>query len=52
MVHAAPGQVPIMAKADSMTVDELQGFRRDVRESLAQVRGVCHVIQCPVGCAG
>ena len=31
-------QVPILAKADSMTVEELQAFRRDVRDALAQVR--------------
>ena len=31
-------QVPIVAKADSMTVEELHEFRADVREKLGNVR--------------
>lgn len=31
-------QVPVIAKADSMTVDELRQFRKYVRSELEQVR--------------
>jgi septin family protein len=30
-------QVPVLAKADSMTVDELRDFRRSVRQALEEV---------------
>lgn len=31
-------QVPILAKADSMTVEELREFRRSVRQTLEEVK--------------
>ncbi len=33
-------QVPIIAKADSMTVDELRQFRKYIRSELEQVRNM------------
>lgn len=38
--------MPILAKADSMTVEELQAFRRDVRDALAQVRAHAGSMLC------
>lgn len=34
-------QVPVLAKADSMTVEELREFRRAVRDALEHVRILC-----------
>jgi septin family protein len=36
-------QVPVLAKADSMTVEELRDFRRHVQEQLAHVSSLNHL---------
>ena len=37
MVYILAFQVPVLAKADSMTVEELRDFRRHVQDALAHV---------------